>query len=78
MPFGSDRRLLWVSTTLSGSPAAWATLICSKAISGLDLKSNRFRHAGLVRRCPILGPIVREMEPISDRQAGIVIGQRQR
>jgi hypothetical protein len=45
---------------------------------GLGLESNRFGYLGFVPTRLILRPILRQIEPISDGEAGIVVGQRQR
>src|SRR5712671_4013162 len=45
---------------------------------GLGLKNARLRHFGFVPSRLIRGPIFRQIELIRDRQAGIMIGQRQR
>ena len=42
------------------------------------MKSDRLRYLGLLSSRLILGPILGQIKLIRDRQAGIVIGQRQR
>ena len=44
----------------------------------LGLESDRLRHFGRAPARLILGPILGQIKLIGDRQAGIVIGQRQR
>jgi hypothetical protein len=43
----------------------------------LGLEDDALRHAGLLAARRIGGPVLRQIEPIGDRQAGRVVGDRQ-
>src|SRR5215813_1533805 len=66
-----------ISTTPSGKPAARRPDLLEGDLR-LGLEGDLLRYLGLAPEALILRPILRKIEPISHRKAGITAGQRQR